>query len=886
MAISIGITANANAVKSALGEIKDAIARAGQAGKEFSQLDLSHPELQTMAQDIRQMQNRFEELGRVGRGATATAFRHVQRAGGGADPLAWQFAAGHVFPDDDARAHHTATVGRYIFSGTRWQQSVNQQNQPQPAQPAQPPGGGGGGGTGGMLGMLGGGLGSMGGMVAGGLALAGISGVKQMISASIGKAQDEAIAADTFMRHLNEGGGDFAALRDAVRESTKGMQINYQEGQRLSLMWAKLTNDASPGAVSAGMRLGAGFARSYGIDPAAGVQAMGRAAYMGMDQNRFAVLAGEAARTGGQSGQIEQVMQSLLRWSEGATRTLITHTNVGEFAAMYAGLNATGMPGFKGEAGASFIEGLNRSLSGGGSAGMAGNAFMFRALQQQGVTDPYAQQMLRESGMFATAKGTLGYGSDTSVFDAVRQRINQEYPGTGDSDRLRRLHAMANLTGTNMPQMMALETGFKGPADLGVAFRALDKAQIKLENVNPTSLRDIGAIAGASGAGLEEWRTNLLNRSGSNAIGAEDRKMLTGAAGDDLRTALLQLTAKYGLQETEGTKTREAMVDLSNAMTKVGTDLLPILNDIKSGSAALVGALGEAGQVIGDVYRAGAGDPLAKARLMDQTGVSDLGRAFLGDKEAQGRLRTANGMIGADEPGLTDAVKKSRAAQALTYFQSQEGGGWSRSQALGIVAQAGAESSFQAHGARGDGGQAVGAFQWHPDRQAAIKQRFGKSVEDMTWEEQMAAKAWELSPGGPEAAAGQSLRGETTAFGAGYRETVADQRPSYSMVRGVQRGSFANQLDSQLQSEPQAVHITHEPLEIVLKDGSGRQIGSEKVPSTIVRPPQPWGPTASDSGTWGSAGDGGQPEIFPPPPPPSPEIFPSGRRVEHNMFKN
>jgi hypothetical protein len=293
MAVQIPIGASAGAAVDAIKQIQDAIQRAGQAGRAFAQLDLSHPELAGMAQDIRQLAARFQDLSRIGRGATAQAFRGVNKAGGGGDPadfLAWDFNLQRVFPDPTERARHRQNVLGYATPGTRWSQPAGPPAPPVPSAPPGPSGGGGGGGAGGGGGgggMLAGLGSSMMGFMGASLAMAGISTVKQVLSESIGKAQQEATDNDDLYRHTDTT-QTFLELRDAVMASTKALGVNAQEAGRLSLMWARVTGDSNPETISSSVRAGVGFGRSYGIDPGQATAGLAAGSNAGLDPRTFA----------------------------------------------------------------------------------------------------------------------------------------------------------------------------------------------------------------------------------------------------------------------------------------------------------------------------------------------------------------------------------------------------------------------------------------------------------------------------------------------------------------------------------------------------------------------------------------------------------------------
>nr|WP_241877958.1 phage tail tip lysozyme [Psychrobacter sp. PraFG1]UNK04363.1 phage tail tip lysozyme [Psychrobacter sp. PraFG1] len=84
--------------------------------------------------------------------------------------------------------------------------------------------------------------------------------------------------------------------------------------------------------------------------------------------------------------------------------------------------------------------------------------------------------------------------------------------------------------------------------------------------------------------------------------------------------------------------------------------------------------------------------------------------------------------------------------KAISYFMGQ---GWTKQQAIGIVANLHKESGgFDPNvisGKRlGDSGQAYGIAQWHPPRQQDFKRVFGKDIRQSTFEEQLKFVQWEL----------------------------------------------------------------------------------------------------------------------------------------------
>lgn len=174
----------------------------------------------------------------------------------------------------------------------------------------------------------------------------------------------------------------------------------------------------------------------------------------------------------------------------------------------------------------------------------------------------------------------------------------------------------------------------------------------------------------------------------------------------------------------------------------------------------------DAGALLGQLYRPPA--------------ANEVPGAGGSDRLAAGRGARRGGLAG--ESGLD-------VQHAISFF---EGKGWSLAQAAGLVANLYAESSLDPT-AVGDGGQAIGVAQWHPDRQAAIEAHFGKRIRDMSLDEQLAAVDWELREGG-EQRAGGILAGITTAPQAGAAVSRNYERPRDVEGEAYSRSVSANSM--------------------------------------------------------------------------------------------
>ncbi len=205
--------------------------------------------------------------------------------------------------------------------------------------------------------------------------------------------------------------------------------------------------------------------------------------------------------------------------------------------------------------------------------------------------------------------------------------------------------------------------------------------------------------------------------------------------------------------------------------------------------------------LLGDmVYRA-----IAAADVLSAVFERDWKRA----KFAAGEFMSGNGKkYGADDApslpsapsspapaagsGTVNSTGKSHAGgskeeqAAMAYFQAQ---GWTREQAAGLAANIKRESAFRPD-AVGDGGKAYGIAQWHPDRQAEFKKKFGKDIQGSSLEEQMAFMHYELTHGN-ERKAGNILRQAKSAQEAAAAVSTHYERPADKAGEAAKRGQLA-----------------------------------------------------------------------------------------------
>ncbi|WP_288074677.1 phage tail tip lysozyme [Pseudomonas sp.] len=198
------------------------------------------------------------------------------------------------------------------------------------------------------------------------------------------------------------------------------------------------------------------------------------------------------------------------------------------------------------------------------------------------------------------------------------------------------------------------------------------------------------------------------------------------------------------------------------------------------GIAGLAGALTKVG-VRGAAGALGVGGAtvLAGAGAMLYSGELNVGE----DDEVR-RRRALEDAAAGEVNGGNDMARR-----LMGFFRSL---GWSQAQAAGIVANLSAESGFNPE-AVGDGGNAYGVAQWHPDRQRAFEKWSGKNIRQSTLEDQLRFVHYELTQGA-EKRAGQLLKAAQNADQAGSIVSRYYERPAATDAEAARRGAAAVQI--------------------------------------------------------------------------------------------
>ena len=167
---------------------------------------------------------------------------------------------------------------------------------------------------------------------------------------------------------------------------------------------------------------------------------------------------------------------------------------------------------------------------------------------------------------------------------------------------------------------------------------------------------------------------------------------------------------------------------------------------LKEAEPAMTSSSGWAGELFGKANQA-ANKPW---ELVEPEDTADTSTAGTTDDAAATDSSTA---------APSAAGGSGNARVAMQFFISK---GLTTAQAAGIVGNLQAESGANLNpSAVGDGGQAIGIAQWHPDRRANFQRAFGKPFSESTFRDQLNFIWWEFQ--NTERSAFNRLRRTTTA---------------------------------------------------------------------------------------------------------------------------
>jgi hypothetical protein len=142
------------------------------------------------------------------------------------------------------------------------------------------------------------------------------------------------------------------------------------------------------------------------------------------------------------------------------------------------------------------------------------------------------------------------------------------------------------------------------------------------------------------------------------------------------------------------------------------------------------------------------------------------------------------------------AIDPAVIAEHTAFWQSK---GYTCEQAAGIIANMHHESGGDPR-AVGDGGRAVGLFQWHPNRRRNIENNTGINIDKGNTREQLEAAAWEMAHGGDAFFKDSEFRSLRSAEEAAAFFSLMFERPAAKEVAAAKRAGSAASIVGQCRS--------------------------------------------------------------------------------------
>ncbi|EAM6792316.1 lytic transglycosylase domain-containing protein [Salmonella enterica] len=451
-------------------------------------------------------------------------------------------------------------------------------------------------GLGGM--MSGGAAAGMMGLV-GGLAALFVGKLVGAIAEKVKDAQVESITIDRIIRQTG-GNSSYKSVRNNIRATANALGVSYNEMAQFGNSYARTSNIGPGQNIAAEMYTGGALSRAYGLDMNSGLNFMGSMRGANITQNdqgnrRIGLVIGETLAKAGVFGKADEMLQAVTQFAVAQARMSLVAPDIAGYGGSMASLLSSKTPGLDVAGAGAMLSHVNQSIQQGGNAGDAGQ-FMFQRVANRAGLNPFQSQVMREGGMFATADQMFGEGSqyaqtfggngpsgNKTMFQMTMDEIKRSYPNKRDQ-----IQAMSRLFGIGTNQAMALSR-MNGSAANNVGKR-LQGLDIDINDINMSGIQDLGRVeAGEHRAVAYE----LLGREGKGALSQEQKDKLvnvmkTGST-EDLKDMEAALIAEKGQMETEGSKTRDTIEQVGNAIQDFASNLLPVTNDIR---AALVAGFG------------------------------------------------------------------------------------------------------------------------------------------------------------------------------------------------------------------------------------------------------------------------------------------------------
>lgn len=598
MALKVSIQSNVQAALDDINRLKKALHEAGKAGKDLGKIELDNSQLGAAADQFDRIRDNFYAMKRDSemRRVMDMAGRHGFDKN---DPLSYVDKIRGFYSSSTKGADLQAKFTQNLSGGLGSGDVLNGGNLAAEAvqRSSGMPGAS-------LLGRMGrsawGTAASTIGIAAG---MAGMGSIAGGLYTAFREKTSLGASTETLQRHLTSG-QDFGELQSGIRELAKSLQITSSEAGKLAEEFA---HASGAGNMAFGLAADAGqFGRGLGMDPSASAGLFGRAALLGVGQDKTSQreFAGLLANTIGSShmfARSEQVMEDLvghigdIATKEGRTAS---SGEMSKFAGLLSSLYQVDALRSGGAQG--IMAGLS-NMGGGGD--LVKDMFAWSAFGRAANQDYITMEAFKDASPFATVKDITGAGSeDTTKLDLAWTEAKRQAAWLpGGNAKTRRAYMLKLLTGMKMPlseaaadsldRMQANEGGF------GQFKSWLGDKNIDVNTLNPEGLGNLAKLYEAgkrkSTYDYQNMAKEYANDSKTSQPDRERlRKLLEGDPAE-LMKELPSIVARTGASGNEAEAARVATTNLTNALEQnIGPPLRDLVTWMSGSGAGLIAKVG------------------------------------------------------------------------------------------------------------------------------------------------------------------------------------------------------------------------------------------------------------------------------------------------------
>lgn len=498
----------------------------------------------------------------------------------------------------------------------------------------------------------------------------------------------------------------FDELRDSVRYFNEGLGVTYNESAKLARSFAHTATNAEGANIGRDVGSAVGYARGYGMSPDASVQFFANMRQYSVtsgdkDSKRLALQIAEAVQRGGTSAKMDEVLASIQSFVQVSTRASLSQSNAESYASFMASLTGLSMPGMRGDPAnaANVMNKADSAMRQGGMFGEASHNLSLGAYQNLFGKEFNAidAKLINEQGAF----NDLGKSFDNMI------GLAEERGDTAEAERYRRMkpqgkgrtalsvnmdfverqfgylgttgfaEAGANHFGMGLNEFTALYKGYKGDRGLGGLESTLGAAGIDINTLNPKQIASLAELSATDEKGIRSQANKLLGMKGASALSNPEsdkiRAALSGSDQDGLRKVVLEMSARHDNKD-EGERMRQQQTDMSNAMQKLATELIPLTMTVKDGVLALVAKIAPDSPLATQAKNEKAavdnynfskkGRKGLAGETIDDPNSADM-QQMRADSIAALRQAKENGMLSADGKRILDAEDAASAAKNI-----------------------------------------------------------------------------------------------------------------------------------------------------------------------------------------------------------------------------